>query len=128
MILVDNLEQTTLEKKKDSNLIVVKQASVASPGIMLLRLAYTLVAFMVAGFVFVFCIQIALFLFLGLAIESGAYWHSLTSFFSLFLLLLTCPCVLGLTSNNTENYFTFIGTLLSIPVFIGGLSQGASHV
>lgn len=99
MVFVDNLEQITLEKQKGNDFVIAKQASVASPGIMLLRVAYTIVAFLTAGFVFVFCIQLVLFLFLGLAIESG------------------------LTSGQTANAFTFTGTLLSIPVFISGLSQ-----
>ncbi len=73
MVFVDNLEQITLEKKKDNGYIVAKQGTIGSPGIMMLRLAYTLIAFLMAGFVFVFCIQIVLFLFLGLAIESGKH-------------------------------------------------------
>ena len=90
MIFVDNLEQVTFEKKKDNDFVVAKQSTVASPGIMLLRLVYTILAFLMAGFVFVFCIQIVLFLFLGLAIESGEIsfallknFHSSTLIFSL---------------------------------------------
>ncbi len=86
MVLMDNLEQITIEKKKDNDFIVVKQATIASPGIMLLRLFYTLTAFFMAGLVFVFCIQIVLFLFLGLAIESGKVKSSRTVSFLLMLI------------------------------------------
>lgn len=71
LVFVDNFEQVTLNKNKDSNVIVAKQAAVSSPGLLFTRFAYTVVAFLMAGLVFVFCIQIVLFLFLGLAIESG---------------------------------------------------------
>jgi hypothetical protein len=72
IILVDNLEQITLEKKAGSDYITAKQATVSSPGLILMRSAYTLMAFLISGFVFVCCTQFVLFLFLGLAIESGA--------------------------------------------------------
>ena len=73
VVFVDDLEQITLEKKKDHNFYTAKQATVASPGIILLRWAYTTIAFMLAGFVFVFCLHIILFLFLSLAIASGEF-------------------------------------------------------
>ena len=71
ILLVDNLEQVVLEKKKDEDHITAKQATVSSAGLMLLRSVYTLVATLVSGLLFIFCIQLVLFLFLGLAIESG---------------------------------------------------------
>ncbi len=71
LIFTDNVEQVTLEKKKGENFITAKQATVSSPGLMGLRLAYTLVTVFMTGLLFVFCVQLVLFLFLGLAIESG---------------------------------------------------------
>ena len=71
IVLVDNLEQVILEKKECDDYIIAKQTTVSSPGLMLMRTAYTLVALLMSGFILVFCLQIVLFLFLGLAIESG---------------------------------------------------------
>ena len=73
IVFVDNFEQVSLEKKDGTNYFTAKQASVSSPGLLLSRLAYTMIALLMSGFVFVFCIQIVLFLFLGLAIESGKF-------------------------------------------------------
>ena len=71
IVIVDNFEQFTLEKKKNDPFLTAKYASLASPGILILRSAYTLIAFVLAGFILVFCLNIVLFLFLGLAIQSG---------------------------------------------------------
>ena len=71
IVIVDNFEQFTLEKKKNDSFLTAKQASLASPGILILRSAYTLIAFVLAGFILAFCLNIVLFLFLGLAIQSG---------------------------------------------------------
>ena len=71
ILLVDNLEQISLEKSNDNDYLVVKQATISSPGLVLMRAAYTLVALLMTGFVFIICVQLILFLFLGLAIESG---------------------------------------------------------
>ena len=71
IIFVSDLEQLTIEKKKENDYITAKQATVASPGLIFTRILKALVAFLMAGLVFVCCIQIVLFLFLGLAIESG---------------------------------------------------------
>ncbi len=71
LVFVDNNEQLTLEKKNDEDFITAKQSTISSPGLMLLRFAYTLVTAFMTGWLVVFCIQVVLFLFLGLAIESG---------------------------------------------------------
>lgn len=71
LVLVDNMEQVAIEKKAGTNYFVAKQATVSSPGLIFTRFAYSLIAVLMAGIVFIFCIQIVLFLFLGLAIESG---------------------------------------------------------
>lgn len=71
ILFVDNLEQVVLEKKTGDDHITAKQATVSSPGLVFLRSVYTLVATLMSGLLFVFCIQLVLFLFLGVAIESG---------------------------------------------------------
>ena len=71
IVFVDNLEQVTLHKDNEKEYLTAKQATVSSPGLLLTRSFYTVVALLMTGFVFIFCIQIVLFLFLGLAIESG---------------------------------------------------------
>lgn len=100
LIFTDNSEQITLEKKKDDDFVTAKQATISSPGLSFLRLAYTTVTVFMTGLLFVFCVQLVLFLFLGLAIESG------------------------LTSNTADlNFWAFLGTFFAIPVFVYGLSQ-----
>jgi hypothetical protein len=71
LVFVDNLEQVTLEKKSGTDYLTAKQATFSTPGLFLTRAAYTMVALLMAGFIFAFCIQILLFLFLGLAINGG---------------------------------------------------------
>jgi len=99
-ILNTGNSQIVLESQKNSNVLKVKQFDEATPGLLLLRFAYTLMAVLMAGFLFVFCVQLILFLFLGLAIESG-----LTS------------------KQNGFNFGVFFGTLLAIPSFLFGLSN-----
>lgn len=73
VVFVQNFEQISLEKKKNEHFFTVKQTSLASPGILMLRAAYTLVSFLMAGFLFIFSLNIVLFLFMGLVIESGKF-------------------------------------------------------
>ena len=69
IVIVENLEQITLERI--GNQIVAKQTSLGSPGLFLMRCAYTFVAIFLSVIIFASCIQISLYLFLGVAIESG---------------------------------------------------------
>ena len=71
VVYVGDLEQITLEKKKDDTIITAKQSSTASPGVLFLRILYTLQAFLVASFLLVFCMEAVFFLFLGVVIGSG---------------------------------------------------------
>ena len=71
VVYVHNLAQITLEKRKDDSIITAKHSTTASPGLLFLRIVYTLQALLVAGFLFVFCIEAVLFLFLGVMIGSG---------------------------------------------------------
>jgi hypothetical protein len=71
LVFVDNLEQVVLEKKSGTDYLTAKQATFTTPGLFLTRVAYTMVALLMTGFLFVFCIQILLFLFLGLLRDGG---------------------------------------------------------
>ncbi len=100
VIFVDNLEQVVLEKKADNDYVTVSQTSVSSPALIFLRAVGTLVAALMAGFLFVFCVQLILFLFLGLTIQSG----------------------MGAREHKYQP-FSFTGTLLAMPIVIRSLSQ-----
>jgi len=92
--------QTIFEKKLNSSMVQVKEVADTSIGLFFLRAWYTLISLLMSGFLFVFCIQLLLFLFLGLAIESG------------------------LTSDKAAKDPTgFAGTILSIPYFVNGLAS-----
>jgi len=93
-------QQIVLEREVGSDVITAKQIDEGTPGLALIRGAYTLVAALMAGFLFVFCIQLILFLFLGLAIESG-----LTSAVSDF------------------TFLVFFGTLFAIPAFLYAMAN-----
>jgi len=91
--------QIVLEKSGD-NIVNARQIVEESPGYFLLRGAYTLIAFLCSGFLFVFCTQLVLFLFLGLAIESG------------------------LTSNQKDfSFLHFVGTLFAIPMYMFAMTN-----
>ncbi len=133
LVLVDNMEQVAIEKKAGTNYFVAKQATVSSPGLVFSRFAYSLVAVLMAGFVFIFCIQIVLFLFLGLAIESGKQrecnnliwllFYFRKSIFLTFIFIHVSFWCTGLTSKKEFSWLTFFGTILSLPIFVNGLSQ-----
>lgn len=92
--------QIVLEQENDSDQVIAKQIDAGSAGLFLIRAAYSLVAFLMSGFLFVFCIQLILFLFLGLAIESG------------------------LTSSDEEfTFLVFVGTLFAIPAYLFGMAN-----
>ena len=71
IVFVDTFDQLTLEKNDENEYITAKQATVATPGLIIIHALYALVAFLVAGLLFVFCVQILFFLFLGIAIDVG---------------------------------------------------------
>jgi hypothetical protein len=91
--------QIVLEKGLD-DVVTAKEIVEESPGYFLLRAAYTVIAFLLSGFLFVFCVQLMLFLFLGLAIKSG------------------------LTSDEENfSFWAFVGTLFAIPNFLFGMTN-----
>ncbi len=98
-IFSTGLKQLVLEHEKNSDVIKAKQFDEITPGLLLLRGAYTLMAMLMSGFLFVFSVQLILFLFLGLAIKSG------------------------LTAKQALDVPLSIGILVSIPVFLVGLAN-----
>lgn len=94
LVVQTGQSQIILEKGQD-NVVTARQIDEESTGYDLLRGAYTIVAFLFSGFLFVFCTQLILFLFLGLAIETG----------------LT-------TLDNEFSFISFVGTLFAIPVYM----------
>ncbi len=73
ILFVDNLHQIIIEKKNGDNSFTAKQTTAASPGIVTLRLIYTFMSLLLAGFLLVYCILTVLFLFLGVLIGFGAF-------------------------------------------------------
>ena len=68
-IFSDGTDQLILEKDQDT--ITAKKVSDATPGLFFIRLFYSLVASLMAGFLLIFSIQVVLFLFLGVLKSSG---------------------------------------------------------
>ena len=68
-IFSDGTEQLILEKDEDT--ITAKKVSEATPGLFFIRLFYSIVSSFMAGFLFIFSIQVILFLFLGVLQSSG---------------------------------------------------------
>ena len=92
--------QVILEKDSGSQEVSAKQIQEGTPGLFLIRAVYTLIAFLMSGFLFVFCVQLILSLFLGLLFESG------------------------LTDNaETFTVLVFVGILFSIPVFLFAMAN-----
>lgn len=65
------MEETYDEDQKKS-VITVRRLSDETSGVQFLRLIYSIVCALFTGFLFVFCLQVLLFLVLDLAVESGA--------------------------------------------------------
>ena len=81
-------------KPKEKIYLTVKQVSDASYGLPFLRASYSLVAVFVGGFLFIFGLELLLFLFIDLATN------------------------LGVTHTQDANVAAFIAVLFSIPVFV----------
>eukprot|EP00978_Attheya_sp_CCMP212_P022314 scaffold66388_cov52-Attheya_sp.AAC.5 len=87
------------EDEDDSEDITMKIVKDGTVGLLVLRAAYTLVGFLFVGFLFIFCMQVLLFLFLNMAVESGA------------------------TSKQEINYLPLFATIFSAPAFIYGMGS-----
>lgn len=98
-VFSDGPQQTILEKDGLTNVVHVKQNDVSTPGLTLIRAAYTIIAVLVTGFTFIFCIQMILFLFLGLVVEASHYGSSDFSL-SKFLAPLLCLPALAIGMAN----------------------------
>ena len=64
--------EETYNKKKDKHSVSIRRIHDTSEGVRFLRVSYAIVTAFWTGFLFVFCLQILLFLFLDLAIQAGA--------------------------------------------------------
>eukprot|EP00550_Attheya_septentrionalis_P004095 CAMPEP_0198294104 /NCGR_PEP_ID=MMETSP1449-20131203/20685_1 /TAXON_ID=420275 /ORGANISM="Attheya septentrionalis, Strain CCMP2084" /LENGTH=995 /DNA_ID=CAMNT_0043993961 /DNA_START=90 /DNA_END=3077 /DNA_ORIENTATION=+ len=85
-------------EERGKNEISVMMIKDGTFGIVFLRGSYTLVTFLFAGFLFIFCMQVSLFLFMTMAMEAG------------------------LTSAS-RSLFALLGTIASVPVFIHGMGS-----
>lgn len=91
--------QLLLQKNLKSDQVWAKQFEVGTPGLFLMRAAYTLISVLMSGFLFVFCVQVVLFLFLGLVINSGFGEASDFSFTLFFGTLCSIPLLLYAMAN-----------------------------
>lgn len=87
--------------EKDSNkTMLVKRLSPSTYAQRALRIAYTLITIIFVGFLFVFCCQVFLFLFIALPVNSEKAWQIPT--LSIVSTVLSIPVILyGLTSLMT---------------------------
>ena len=95
--------QIVLERNLENNNVIAKEIDLEAPGLFVLRGFYTLIAFLFAGFMFVFCTQLILSLFLGFKTDAG----------------------LGSNDDDTYNFsiLGFVGTLFAIPAFTRGMAN-----
>mmetsp|Transcript_60050 Transcript_60050/g.178048 ORF Transcript_60050/g.178048 Transcript_60050/m.178048 type:complete len:1051 (-) Transcript_60050:224-3376(-) len=93
-------ENSAFDKKNGRHVITMKRAHTDTFGLRLLRATYTLAALLVLGFLFVFCFQVILFLFLNMPADSG-----------------------GTRSDPNVNTGAIIGAILSIPIFLYGFAS-----
>ena len=96
-------DQFVLEERVDEDdghhHITAKSMRSGSFGLQVLRVGYTLVAVLMMGFLFVLCFQILLFLFVNL------------------------PVTVGETAGSSIRPEEFIGTVLSIPLFLHSMGS-----
>lgn len=97
-VLSSNTQQFQLIESTDKA-VTAKISSDGSSGLSMLRGCYTLVSILMMGFLLIFCLQVLLFLFVSLVMEGG------------------------LTSKQNLNIFHLLGAILSIPIFVYGLSS-----
>lgn len=84
----------------DKDKVIVKRLSPATLAQRSLRIGYTLITILFLGFLFVFCFQVLLFLFIALPVDAG------------------------FTSGNTKvKTVAIISTLLSFPVMMYGMAS-----
>ena len=91
------LQETTTQSKQ--NKVVVKRLSPTSYSNRFLRIGYTLITILLLGFLFVFSLQVLLFLFIALPVDGGY------------------------TSIGSLDTVGIVSTLLSFPIMLHGLSS-----
>ncbi|KAL7555879.1 hypothetical protein ACA910_019295 [Epithemia clementina (nom. ined.)] len=87
------------DKATPRTTLKAKITSDGSAGLSMIRGLYTLVAILMLGFLLIFAIQVLLFLFVSLVMQGG------------------------LSSKQSLNWFHLLGTILSAPIFVHGLSS-----
>ena len=87
--------QIVLERNLENNNVIAKEIELEAPGLFVLRGFYTLIAFLFAGFMLIFFIQVILSLVLSLAVDAG----------------------LMKSKNAQLSFVKFIGSLFVIPAF-----------
>ena len=95
-IFQDGTEQLVLEK--EGTTITAKKASESTPGLFFMRLFYTVVSLLMAGFLFIFSIQVVLFLFLGVLKASGSGSRA----FQFGKRLLRCSFTMNILHNSSN--------------------------
>lgn len=68
----DSHDEQFLIEQVDSSTIKLRRVASGSFGQIILRIFYTIIAIFMAGFLFVFCFQVILFILMNLPVESGA--------------------------------------------------------
>jgi hypothetical protein len=91
--------EETYDAKEDKHAVSIRNIQDSSEGAKVLRLSYAIVTAFWTGFLFVFCLQILLFLVLDLAIQVGA------------------------TSRQDANWGAALGVIFSILPFVYGLAS-----
>ena len=97
---VGNDDDNGKSRRQHRHTITVKRMDWSGFGLRTLRLAYALIALLLVGFAFVLCFQIVLFLFLNLPIDANAS-----------------------SIEARRGRTRIVGTLLSVPVFLFGMSS-----
>jgi len=92
------LEETYNEETNDHK-VEIRRIHNTTEGVRFLRIGYALVTAFWTGFLFVFCLQVILFLILDLAIESGA------------------------TSKGEAHWGNALGVILALPSFVHGCAS-----
>lgn len=91
--------EETYDPKTDEHEVTIRRIHNTSEGVRVLRAMYAIVTAFWTGFLFIFCLQVLLFVFLDLTIQVGA------------------------TTKQSANGLAAFGVILSIPAFVYGLAS-----
>jgi len=107
----DNANHKSPEEETTTRSVTVKYYNHSTCGLLFLRTTYSLVALLVLGFIWAFCMQVILFLFMNVFAQGGK------------------PTAYNLTTGDedvregTIDSSVLIGSLCSIPVFVYGFAS-----